>query len=148
MAGILDGLVKGLASLAPQDDPDVKIFNAQNELKEIEEKETAIFAQLGRQVYEAGGKDAYPEAGVQLDALATNRAQIQQKVRSVPYLPQLRNSQCRGLQVLLRLRHPASGSGSCTAEETVLHFLRYRGCGGYEILLRLRYPAGITDSYN
>ena len=80
MAGILDGLVRGLASLAPQDDPDVKIFNAQNELKEIEEKETAIFAQLGRQVYEAGGKDAYPEAGVQLDALAANRTQIQQKV--------------------------------------------------------------------
>ena len=80
MAGFFDGLVKGLASLAPQDDPEVKIFNAQNELKALDEKENAIFAQLGRQVYEAGGKEAYPEAGVQLDALAASRAQVQQKV--------------------------------------------------------------------
>lgn len=39
MAGILDGIVRGIASLAPQDDPDVKIFNAQNELKDITEAE-------------------------------------------------------------------------------------------------------------
>ena len=38
MAGILDGIVRGIASLAPQDDPDVKIFNAQNELRDITEK--------------------------------------------------------------------------------------------------------------
>lgn len=80
MAGIFDGLVKGLASLAPQDDPDVRIYNAQNELKEIKEKEEAIFAQLGRQVYEAGGKEAYPEAGVQLEALNASRKQIKQKI--------------------------------------------------------------------
>lgn len=35
MAGLLDGLVKGLASFAPQDDPDVKLFNVQNEFKEL-----------------------------------------------------------------------------------------------------------------
>ncbi len=37
MAGILDGLVKGLASLAPRDDPEVKMYNAQNELEELKE---------------------------------------------------------------------------------------------------------------
>ena len=80
MAGILDGLVKGLASLAPQDDPDVRIYNAQNELKELKEKETAIYAQLGRQLYEAGGREAYPDAGIQLEALNANRKQIKQRI--------------------------------------------------------------------
>ena len=77
MAGILDGIVRGIASLAPQDDPDVKIFNAQNELKDITEKEEKIFATLGRKVYAEGGREAYPEAAVQLDALAANKAEIE-----------------------------------------------------------------------
>ena len=38
MAGIFNGIVKGLASLAPQDNPDIMIFNAQTEIKEIGEK--------------------------------------------------------------------------------------------------------------
>ncbi len=80
MAGILDGLVRGLANLAPQDDPDVKIFNAQNELKDITEKEEKIYAALGRKVYTENGKEAYPDTAVQLDALAANRAEIEARV--------------------------------------------------------------------
>ncbi len=80
MAGILDGLVKGLASLAPQDDPDVKMYNAQNELKELCEKEEKIFAALGRRIYEESGKEAYPDEAVQLDALAANRAEIEARI--------------------------------------------------------------------
>ena len=82
MAGLFDGLVKGLASLAPQDDPEIKKFNAQSELKEIADKETAIFAQLGRSVYSQGGPEMYPEAAVQLNALALERTQIQQRLEA------------------------------------------------------------------
>ena len=80
MAGILDGIVRGIASLAPQDDPDVKIFNAQTELKDITEKEEKIYAALGRRVFAENGKEAYPETAVQLEALSANRAEIEAKV--------------------------------------------------------------------
>ncbi len=80
MAGILDGLVKGLASLAPQDDPEVKMYNAQNELKELKAKEEAIFARLGRKLYEENGKDAYPDEAIQLDAIAANRAEVEARI--------------------------------------------------------------------
>ena len=52
MAGILDGIVRGIASLAPQDDPDVKIFNAQNELKDITEAEAKkrFYTECGAEV--------------------------------------------------------------------------------------------------
>ncbi len=80
MAGILDGLVKGLANLAPQDDPEIKMYNAQNELKELNEKEEAIFAKLGRKLYEENGKEAYPDEAVQLDALAANRAEVEARI--------------------------------------------------------------------
>ncbi len=80
MAGIFDGIVSGLAKLAPQDEPDIKIFNAQNELKQLDEKENEIYAELGRKVYLENGKEAYPDTAVQLDALAVNRQSIEEKI--------------------------------------------------------------------
>lgn len=69
MAGILEGIVKGLSGFMPQDDPDVKIFNAQNELKDRMEKIEAVYARLGRQVFEAGGAELYPELKAELERL-------------------------------------------------------------------------------
>ncbi len=80
MAGIFDGLVRGLANLAPQDDPDVKIFNAQNELKDITEKEEKIYAALGRKVFAENGREAYPDTALQLEALAASKAEIEARV--------------------------------------------------------------------
>ena len=37
MGDILTGIVKGLSGFMLQDDPDVKIFNAQTEMKEFSE---------------------------------------------------------------------------------------------------------------
>lgn len=83
MAGLLDGLVKGLVNLAPQDDPDVKNFNAQSELKEIKEKEEELFAALGKKVYEEGGKERYPEIATQLDALNKKRTEIETLIQQL-----------------------------------------------------------------
>ena len=48
MGDILTGIVKGLSGFMLQDDPDVKIFNAQTEMKEFSEREGKIYARLGR----------------------------------------------------------------------------------------------------
>ena len=79
MAGLFDSLVKGLSSFAPKDDPEVKMYNAQNELKEINEKENVIFAAIGRKAYEAN-KEIYPDEALQLDALAANKAEVEAKI--------------------------------------------------------------------
>ena len=55
MGDILTGIVKGLSGFMLQDDPDVKIFNAQTEMKEFSEREGKIYARHGRQVYETDG---------------------------------------------------------------------------------------------
>ncbi|MEI6101348.1 MAG: zinc ribbon domain-containing protein [Eubacteriales bacterium] len=49
--GGLGGLMKGLGAFMPQDDPDTKIFNLQNELNELQSKETGIYAQIGQKVF-------------------------------------------------------------------------------------------------
>ena len=61
MSNIIDGIVKGLSDFMSQDDPDVKIFNAQSELKELAGKEEKAYARLGRQIYETDGGKSYPE---------------------------------------------------------------------------------------
>ncbi|HOO26371.1 MAG TPA: zinc ribbon domain-containing protein [Clostridiales bacterium] len=80
MAGFFDSIVKGLSELAPQDDPSVKAYRAKNELGELDEKEKELFAALGKRVYEDGGQDKYPDLAVQLEAIAANRAAIQQRI--------------------------------------------------------------------
>lgn len=49
---LLGGLMKGLSGLMPQDDPDVKILQAQAKVNDLKKEENKLYAQLGRQVME------------------------------------------------------------------------------------------------
>lgn len=66
----------------PQDDPDVKIFNAQTEMKEFSEREEKIYARLGRQVYETDGGENYPEIRAELDLLAANKQAAESRLQA------------------------------------------------------------------
>ena len=81
MGNLLDGLVKGLSGFLPQDDPDVRILNAQTELKELGENEEKVYAHLGRQVFANGGGDSYPETKAELDLLAANRQSVERRLQ-------------------------------------------------------------------
>lgn len=48
--GGLGGFMKGLSSFMPQDDPDTKIFNANNELNELKQRELQLYAEIGKKV--------------------------------------------------------------------------------------------------
>lgn len=82
MGDILTGIVKGLSGFMPQDDPDVKIFNAQTEIKEFSEKEEKIYARLGRQVYETDGGDNHPEIKAELDLLVANKQAAESRLQA------------------------------------------------------------------
>ena len=87
MGDILTGIVKGLSGFMLQDDPDVKIFNAQTEMKEFSEREGKIYARLGRQVYETDGGENYPEIRAELDLLAAEeraRREAEEQEHSCP----------------------------------------------------------------
>lgn len=49
--GGFGGLMKGLGAFMPQDDPNTKIFTLQNELNDLQERETNLYAQIGRKLY-------------------------------------------------------------------------------------------------
>ena len=81
MGDILTGIAKGLSGFMPQDDPDVKIFNAQTAMKEVAEKMEKVYTRLGRQVYESGGSEAYPEVKAELDLLTLNRQETERRLQ-------------------------------------------------------------------
>lgn len=66
----------------PQDDPDVKIFNAQTEMKEFSEREEKVYARLGRQVYETDGGENYPEIRAELDLLVANKQAAESRLQA------------------------------------------------------------------
>jgi len=75
--GGLGGLMKGFSSFMPQDDPNVKIMNAQNEVSELTAKETEIYAEIGKQVAKSQGLGAFPELADKLKLVQANLADAQ-----------------------------------------------------------------------
>jgi formate dehydrogenase maturation protein FdhE len=79
--GGLSGLMKGLSGFMPQDDPDVKIMNAQNEINDLRKKETEIYAEVGRQVM-AREAHQFPELLNQLQLVQANLQEAERKLKS------------------------------------------------------------------
>ena len=80
MSDILKGLVKGLSGFLPQDDPNIKVFNTQNALKDISAREEAVYARLGRIVYETQGAE-YPDIAAELERLKAEKKVEEEKLR-------------------------------------------------------------------
>lgn len=81
MSDILKGLVKGLSGFLPQDDPDVKIFNAQNALKDITKKEEEVFTRFGRRIFESQGASEHPDIAAELERLIAEKAAADDNLR-------------------------------------------------------------------
>ncbi len=75
MAGdFLGGLMKGLSGMGmlPQDDPNVKVINAQQELSQYEHEAKEIYAQIGRQAIEKYGSAEFGDAAQRLELVNAN----------------------------------------------------------------------------
>ena len=79
--GGLGGLMKGLSAFMPQDDPDVKLMKAQSELSELKEKETALYAEIGRQALARDG-GRFPELENKLKLIQANINDAQTKLET------------------------------------------------------------------
>lgn len=50
---LFGGLMKGLGAFMPKDDPNVKLFQAQSELNELESRQQELYAEIGKSVFES-----------------------------------------------------------------------------------------------
>lgn len=72
--GNLGGIVKGLSSIMPQDDPAVKMFNAQSEVSGLKKQEEELYAQIGRKAVELYGLEPFGEMADKLRLIQSNLA--------------------------------------------------------------------------
>lgn len=81
--GGLGGLVKGLSSFMPQDDPEVKLMNAQVEVGDLQKKKAEILAEIGAKAVAQYGIDSFGDLGNQLKLVETNLAAAQGKLQTM-----------------------------------------------------------------
>jgi rubredoxin len=81
--GGLGGLVGGLASLMPQDDPAVKLLTAQKEVSDLQAQEAEVYTEIGRRVFATDGATAYPQEADKLRLIQSNIAAAQQKLDTI-----------------------------------------------------------------
>lgn len=48
---IFGGLMKGIGAFMPKDDPDVKLFQSQSEISDLQNRELELYAEIGRKVF-------------------------------------------------------------------------------------------------
>lgn len=72
LGGGLGGLVKGLSSIMPQDDPAVKMMNAHTQVSDLQKQEQQLYAQIGRMAIEQYGMDAFGETAEKLRLVQSN----------------------------------------------------------------------------
>ena len=80
--GGLGGLMKGLSGFMPQDDPDVKLMNTQAELNDLQNQETALYAEIGRQSL-SQSKGQFPELENRLKLVQANLVEAQARLETV-----------------------------------------------------------------
>ncbi|MCL2492488.1 MAG: zinc ribbon domain-containing protein [Clostridiales bacterium] len=78
--GGLGDLVGGLSKFMPQDDPNVKTFNAQKELSDLQKQEADIFSEIGRKIYERDGAKDFPAEAEKLKLIQSNITAAQEKL--------------------------------------------------------------------
>ena len=73
--GGLGGLMKGLSSIMPQDDPAVKMLSAQSEVSSLQKQEQDLYAEIGKKAVELYGADAFGSLADKLRLVQTNLAE-------------------------------------------------------------------------
>ena len=80
--GGLGGLMKGLSSFMPQDDPNVKLMKAQSELNDLQNQEIGLYAEIGKQsLLRNGGQ--FPELESRLKLVQANLTEVQARLEAV-----------------------------------------------------------------
>lgn len=70
--GGLGGLMKGLSSFMPQDDPAVKMMNAQSQVSDLKKQESELYAEIGRMAIDRYGLDAFGDVANRLRLVQSN----------------------------------------------------------------------------
>lgn len=77
------GLLKGLSSFMPQDDPDTRLFTLGNELNKLRQQEIEAYAVIGKRVFDSILEDpAYSDILDELQSVQRRQKQVQNQLNA------------------------------------------------------------------
>ena len=77
--GGLGGLMKGLTSLMPKDDPKTQLFQLQSEVANLQKQQSELYAEIGKQAVEQYGLESFAAAD-RMKLIQANLAAAQAKL--------------------------------------------------------------------
>lgn len=80
--GGLGGIMKGLSGFMPQDNPDIKLMNAQTEVNEQKKRLSEIYARIGETAIERYGMEAFIEYADKLKLAQNNLIAAEEYLKS------------------------------------------------------------------
>ena len=110
----LGGLVKGLSTFMPQDDPAVKEMNAQTTVNELKTKENNLYAEIGRKAVEIYGLEGFGELAENLTATQTELTAAEATLAEI---------------VKAREEAEAAAKAEAEAKRKVMEAFTYTNCG-------------------
>jgi len=76
----LGGLMKGLSSIMPQDDPGTQLLKMQGDVSDLKKQENDLYTQIGKMAVEQYGLENFGELAERLQLTQANLAAAQQKL--------------------------------------------------------------------
>ncbi len=83
MADLLSGLMKGLGSLMPQDEPGAQYLKAQGEISELKKQIGEIYQKIGKKAVEQYGAENFAEEVQKLEQLQAELTAAQTKADEI-----------------------------------------------------------------
>ena len=79
--GGLGGLMKGLTSIMPQDDPGTQVLKTQGEVSELKQQENDLYVGIGKAAVEQYGLESFGEAADRMKLIQTNLAAAEARLQ-------------------------------------------------------------------
>ncbi len=79
--GGLGGLVKGLTSIMPQDDPNTQLLKAQSEVSDLQKQESDLYIEIGKAAVALYGLESFGEAAARMKLVQANLAAAEAKLQ-------------------------------------------------------------------
>ena len=90
--GGLGGLMKGLSSFMPQDDPNTQLFQLQTEVSDLKKQETDLYTEIGRQAAARYGLESFGEAARRMGLIRANLADAEGRLAAAQREKEARES--------------------------------------------------------
>jgi len=96
---IFSGILKGFSSFMPQDDPNTKLFNLNNQLNELRQEELQAYASIGKRLYGSISSDPeYSDLIMEIQAIQRKISQVQRDIKAIQEEKEAQEQKAKALQ--------------------------------------------------